>query len=307
MRTFIKKLYYNTRIGYLLISVPKYFYDFVRYRLLPLLPEKIYLRIIFKRRLGYKLNLENPKTYNEKLQWLKLNDRKPEYTQMVDKYEVRKYVAEKIGNEHLIPLLGVWDTFDAINFDKLPDKFVLKCTHDSGGIYLCKDKKDINMKTLKIKFDRALKRNYYHTWKEWPYKNVKPRIIAEQFMVDESGKELKDYKFFCFDGIPELLFIATDRPHDTRFDFYDMEFNHLPFKQGHPWATKNIVKPKGFNEMVKIATKLSQNIPHLRVDLYDINGKIYFGELTFTHYSGIVPFKPEEFDKILGDKLKLPI
>jgi hypothetical protein len=307
MKQFIKKLYYNTRIGYWIISIPKYFYDLVRYKLLPLLPEKMYLRIIFKRHLGYKLDLKNPKTYNEKLQWLKLNDRKFEYTQMVDKYEVRKYVADRIGEKHLIPLLGVWNTFDMINFDKLPDKFVLKCTHDSGSVYICDYKQKFDIKEVQKKINKALKRNYYYRWKEWPYKNVKPRIIAEQFMVDESGKELKDYKFFCFYGVPELFFVATDRPFDTRFDFYDMEFNHLPFEQGHPWATKKIVKPKGFNRMVEIAAKLSQNIPHVRVDLYDINGEIYFGELTFTHYSGMVPFKPEIWDKILGDKLKLPI
>jgi hypothetical protein len=262
---------------------------------------------MFKKHLGYKLNLKNPKTYNEKLQWLKLNDRKPEYVQMVDKYEVRKYVADKIGEEHLILLLGVWDTFDAINFDKLPDKFVLKNTHDSGSVYICNGKQNFDVRDAKKKISKALKRNYYYSRKEWPYKNIKPRIIAEQFMVDESGKELKDYKFFCFDGVPELFYVATDRPHDTRFDFYDINFNHLPFKQVHPWSTKNIVKPEGFSEMLEIAAKLSQNIPHVRVDLYNINGKIYFGELTFFHEAGLGPFKPEVWDKILGDKLKLPI
>jgi hypothetical protein len=226
---------------------------------------------------------------------------------MVDKYEVRKYVANKIGEEYLIPLLGVWDTFDAINFDELPEKFVLKCTHDSGSVYICNDKREFDIKYVKKKINKALKRNYYYVWKEWPYKNVKPRIIAEQFMVDESESDLKDYKFFCFNGVPELLFVATDRPHDTRFDFYDLQFNHLPFEQGYPCATKKISKPVNFNEMVMIASKLSQNIPHVRVDLYNINGKIYFGELTFTHYSGLVPFKPEIWDEILGDKLKLPI
>jgi glycosyltransferase involved in cell wall biosynthesis len=257
--------------------------------------------------MGKRLKLNPPVTYNEKLQWLKLYDRAPRYTQMVDKYEVRKYIADKIGEEYLIPLLGVWDRFDDIDFDKLPDQFVLKCTHDSGSVFICKEKNDCNIKAAKKKISKSLKKNYYHHYREWPYKNIKPRVIAEQFMVDESGIELKDYKFFCFDGVPKMLFIASDRPHDTRFDFYDIEFNHLPFEQGHPWATKQINKPEDFNEMLEIAAELSQNIPHVRVDLYDINGKIYFGELTFTHYSGSVPFRPEVWDTKIGNWLKLPI
>ena len=251
-------------------------------------------------------NLENPTTYNEKLQWLKLNCQNPEYTKMVDKYEAKEYVRKILGDEYIIPILGVWNSFDEIDFDKLPEKFVLKCTHDSGGLVICKDKSKLDKNEARKKIEKSLKHNYYLEHREYPYKNVKPRIIAEQFMVDESGTELKDYKFFCFNGVCKMLFVATDRPFDTRFDFFDTDFNHLPFKQGHPLATKKIAKPKGFEEMKRIAEKLSVNIPHVRVDLYDINGHIYFGELTFFHFSGNVPFEPSEWDDKIGNWLQLP-
>lgn len=251
-------------------------------------------------------NLDNPKTFNEKLQWLKLNDKHKEYTTLVDKYEVKKYVAKVLGNNYIIPTLGVWENFDDIDFDKLPNQFVLKTTHDSGGVIVCKDKKFLNITAAKKKIEKSLKHNYYYEHREYPYRNVKPRIIAEKFMVDESGTELKDYKFFCFDGKCKMLFVATDRPYDTRFNFYDTEFNQLPFKQGHPLSTKEIKKPIGFEQMKDIAEKLSKGFPHLRVDLYDINGHIYFGELTFFHFSGNVPFEPNEWDYKIGKWLNLP-
>lgn len=267
------------------------------------IPDDKFLKMKYYMRMGKKLNLKNPQTYNEKLQWLKLYDRNPEYTKMVDKYEVRKYISEKIGEEYLIPILGVWDSFDEIDFDKLPNQFVLKCTHDSGGLVICKDKSKLDVSAAREKINKSLKFNYYWQSREWPYKNVKPRIIAEKFMVDESGTELKDYKFFCFDGEPKALFIATDRPHDTKFDFYDIEFNHLPFTNGHPNADRELSKPAGFDEMVEIAGRLSAGIPHSRIDLYDINGKIYFGEITFFHWSGMMPFEPEEWDYKLGEMI----
>ena len=273
--------------------------------MLRILPDALYLRLKFFQRMKKFLNLKTPQTYNEKLQWLKLHDRKPEYTKMVDKYEVRKYIADTIGEEYLIPLLGVWDSFDEIDFDSLPEQFVLKCTHDSGGLVICKDKSKLDINAAEKKINKSLKTNYYWHGREWPYKNVKPRIVAEKFMVDESGTELKDYKFFCFDGEPKFLFIATDRPHDTKFDFYDIDFNHLPFTNGHPNADKEIKKPAGFDKMVEIARKLSKGIPHIRIDLYDINGEIYFGEITFFHWSGFTPFEPEEWDYKLGEYIKL--
>ena len=253
-----------------------------------------------------KLNLKTPQTFNEKIQWLKLYDRNPEYTKMVDKYEVRKYIAETIGEEYLIPLLGVWDKFDDIDFAKLPEQFVLKCTHDSGGLVVCKDKSQFDINEARKKINKCLKRNYFWQSREWPYKNVKPRIIAEQYMVDESGTELKDYKLFCFDGQPKALFIATDRQiDDTKFDFYDMEFNHLPFTNGHPNAIKDIKRPQGLDDMAELARKLSSGMRQVRIDFYDINGKVYFGEITFSHWSGMVPFEPEEWDYKWGKMIKL--
>ncbi len=270
------------------------------------LPSSLYIRLGFLRRFGRLPNLKNPQTFNEKLQWLKLHDKNPEYSKLVDKYEVKNYIAEKIGEEYIIPTLGVWDSFDEIDFDKLPKQFVLKCTHNSGGLVICKNKSTLDIKKARKQLTGSLKSNYYWAGREWPYKNVKPRIIAERFMVDESGTELKDYKFFCFDGKPEFLFIATDRPHDTKFDFFDIDFNHLPFTNGHPNTDKELKKPEKYEEMIEIAAKLSKGLKHARIDLYNINGKIYFGEITFFHWSGFTPFEPDEWDKKIGDFIKLP-
>jgi len=278
------------------------------YRFARLFPDRLFLELLFPLRTGYKLNLKAPQTFNEKLQWLKLYDRKPEYTQMVDKLEAKKYVANIIGEEHIIPTLAVYDRVEDINFDALPNRFVLKCTHDSGGIVICKDKATLDRRAAIEKLRRGLKQNYFYQNREWPYKNVKPRIIAEQYMEDESG-ELKDYKIFCFDGKPEYMFIATDRfnkEEETKFDFYDMEFNHLPFTNGHPNASREIEKPQSFEEMKRLAAKLSKGLPQVRVDFYDVNGHVYFGELTFFHWSGMTPFNPIEWDKKFGEKIKIP-
>lgn len=269
-------------------------------------PDESYLKVLFKAKMNRKINLNNPQTFNEKLQWLKLYDRNPIYTQLVDKYEVRKYVAETIGGEYLIPLIGIWDKFEDIDFSKLPNQFVLKCTHDSGGVVICKDKNNLDIEAARKKISKCLERNFYYYGREWPYKNVKPRIICEKYMVDESDVELKDYKYFCFNGEPKAMFIATDRGIDTRFDFFDMEFNHLPFMQHYKNSDKKIRKPSGFNEMIRISRILSKEIPHVRVDFYDINGKIYFGELTFYHFSGFQKFEPEKYDKVFGSWLELP-
>ena len=189
-------------------------------------------------------NIDHPRTFNEKLQWLKLNDIHPEYSLLVDKYEAKEIVRKRIGDEYIIPTLGVWNSFNEIDFDKLPDKFVLKTTHDSGGVAVCMDKSDKTISSARKKINKSLKHNFFYEHREYPYKSIKPRIIAEQYMVDESGTELKDYKFFCFDGKCKMLFIATDRSiGDVKFDFFDTDFNHLPFKQGHPWANKKIIKP----------------------------------------------------------------
>lgn len=271
------------------------------------IPDTPFLKIMFRLKVGYPLNLDNPKTFNEKIQWLKLHDRNPLYTQLVDKYEVRQYVKEKIGEEFLIPLLGVWDNFDDIDFAALPNQFVLKCTHDSGGLVICKDKSKLDINAARKKINNCMKRNYYWALREWPYKNVKPRIVAEKYMEDEPGKGLKDYKFFCFDGIVKAMFVATDREaHQTKFDFFDENFNHLPIKQHYPNNTEaRLVKPAGFEQMKLLASKLTDGFPQCRADFYDINGKVYFGELTFSHFSGLEPMEPKEWDNKFGEMIRL--
>ena len=281
----------------------------VIYKLAYLFPDKLYLKLSFRLRVGYPLNLDAPKTFNEKNQWLKLNYRKPEFIRMVDKYNAKKYVADIIGEEHIIPTIGVYNSVDEIDWNALPEQFVLKCTHDSGGVVICSDKSKLNIAAAKRKLKQGLRKGFYYQGREWPYKNVQRKIIAEKYMVDESGVELKDYKFFCFDGVPKFLFVATDRlkeNEEVKFDFYDLEFNHLDVKNGHPNSSRELSKPAGFDKLVEIASALSKDFPHLRVDLYDINGQIYFGELTFYHFSGFTPFVPLEWDYKFGEMITLP-
>lgn len=268
-----------------------------------------YLKRAFQIRMGKSLNLKNPTTYNEKLQWLKLYDHNIEYASMVDKYAVKQYVSDKIGNKYVIPTLGVWDNFDDIDFNTLPDRFVLKCTHDSGGLVICKDKSTFNKNKAKKKINSSLNRNYYLTGREWPYKNVSPRIIAEVYMEDEKTAELRDYKFFCFNGEVKAMFIATERQktgEEVKFDFFDANFNHLPIRQGHPNAKVPPKKPECFEEMKELAAKLSLGIPHVRVDFYEVNEQVFFGEMTFFHFSGMMPFEPEEWDYRFGEWITLP-
>lgn len=279
---------------------------FTRSKLYNYIPDKWAVKIKYRNNFLKKLDLKNPVTFNEKLQWLKLYDRRPEYTQMVDKIAAKEYVAERIGEEYIIPTLGAWESFDEIDFDTLPDQFVLKCTHSSGDAVVCKDKSKLDKEKAKEVLEKSLHKDFYIISREWPYKNVKRLIFAETYVEDEVTKEAADYKFFCFDGEVKALFIATDRPHDTRFDFFDTEFNHLPIVNGHPNSDKKIEKPANYDLMLKLASELSKGIPHVRVDLYEINGKVYFGELTFFHYAGFVPFKPASWDKTFGDWLTLP-
>lgn len=267
-----------------------------------------YLKLIYWSRLGKKLDLKNPNTYNEKLQWLKLYDRKSEYTDMVDKYEVKEYVAEKIGGKYIIPTLGIWNNFDEINFDKLPDRFVLKCTHDSGGLVICKDKKTFDMEGARKKINKSLKRNYYQSGREWPYKNVKPRIIAEKYMEPKDGSDIKDYKYFCFEGVPRMILVCDNRFSETGLteDFYDVDWNHLPVERVHHKNSKNnIPKPQNNDLMLSLAAKLSKGMHFMRVDFYEIDGEVYFGEITFFPASGCEGFVPDEWDLKLGEWLSL--
>ena len=273
------------------------------------IPSKLLLKIQFRFKFGEKLDLQNPKTFNEKMQWLKLYGNLEKHTNLVDKFEVREYIAETIGEEFLIPLLGVWDKFEDIDFDKLPNRFVLKCTHDSGSVLICKDKITFNKEDAMNKLNKHLKQNFYYAYREPQYKNVRPRIICEKYMVDDSGEELKDYKFFCFDGEPKIIQLNYDRFIDHKLNYYDSKWNYIPIKLiPHPTDINRVInKPNNLEQMLKFARILSRNISFVRVDVYSINDNIYFGEMTFTPNSGFKKFEPHEFDLEMGSWLKLPM
>lgn len=256
-------------------------------------------------------NLTNPSTFNEKLQWMKLWYHRPEFVVLADKIEAKKWVANIIGNEYIISTLGIWDDSENINLKQLPKQFVLKCNHNSGtGLFICKDKNAItSQKWDKIKKDlnKGLAEDYYLQNREWPYKDIPRKILAEIFIIDNNHPELNDYKFFCFNGEPYTVLVATDRSTMVHFDFFDMSFKHMPFRQKYDVLSPHkIEKPKNFELMIDIARKLSKDIPHVRVDLYNIDGKIYFGEMTFFNNSGLEPFVPEVWDYKLGEMIILP-
>ena len=257
---------------------------------------------------GGDLNLQHPHTFNEKMQWLKLHDHNSDYIKMVDKYLVKRYVAEVIGNDHVIPLLGVWDNPDQIDFNRLPDQFVLKCNHTSGvGICICKDKSKLNIKNVKVELRKGLEDNYYLHGREWPYKYVERKIICEKYMVDESGVELKDYKVFCFNGVPQLIEVDFDRFTNHQRNLYTPEWQFVDKEILYPNAPNHqIVKPQKLEELLLLAAKLSKGIPFVRTDFYIIGEQIYFGEMTFYHGSGMEPFRPKEFGDDLGNLIKLP-
>lgn len=276
-----------------------------------MLPDKQYLELLYKFSLGKRLNLRNPQTYNEKLQWLKLYDRNPLYTQLVDKYEVKEYVSNIIGAEHVIKTIGCWNNVGEINWDILPNQFVLKTTHGGGnsGVVICKNKASFDKAKAIEKLSLSMKEDLYKKSKEWPYKNVKKAILAEEYIENNSTNDLKDYKFFCFNGKVKALFIGSERQvpgEEVKFDFFDENFQHLEIKHGHPNSKSLPPKPKKFEEMKIIASKLSKDFPHVRIDLYEANGVIYFGEITFYHHGGFVPFEPEKWDKIFGSWITLP-
>ena len=272
-----------------------------------ILPSSIFLKIKYKINTGCSLNLENPKTFNEKLQWLKIHDRNPQYTKLVDKYEVKKIVASLIGEEYIIPTIGVYDKFDDIDFEKLPNEFVIKCTHDSCGLVICKDKKNLDIKEARKKINKCLKTNYYYLGREWPYKNVKPRIIIEKYMTDESNIELKDYKVFNFNGEPKIIQVDYNRFVNHKRNLYDIDWNYIEASFQYPTDFKRkISRPENLNKMLELAKILSKNIPHVRTDFYSIGDKIYFGELTFYSESGFGKFEPDEFNYKFGEYLILP-
>lgn len=277
-------------------------------RISNLLSDMTYLKLNYYILIRKKLDLDNPKTFNEKLNWLKLYDRKPIYSTMVDKYEAKIYFANIIGEKYIIPTLGVYDKFEDIDFDKLPNQFVIKCTHDSGGLVICKDKCKLDVSMARKKINKLLKKNYYYQCREWPYKNVTPRIIIEKYMNDSNNDDLRDYKFFCFNGEPKYMKVDFDRQTNHRANYYDMNFKlqHFGEMVCPPDYNKKIEKPQNFDTMVEFARKLSKDIPFLRADFYNIDGKIYFGELTFYPAAGLGKFIPEEWDLKLGKLLNLP-
>ncbi len=270
--------------------------------------DKRFLKLRYKRFIGKKLNLDSPISFNEKLQWLKLYDRRLEYITMVDKYLVREYISERIGEEYLIPLLGRWDCAEDIDFASLPDQFVLKCNHDSGCVIVCKDKSTLDIQEAREKLAKQLKTNIYWHGREWPYKDVKPCIIAEKYMCDTNG-ELNDYKLMCFDGEVKCSFVCSDRFTDKglHVTFFDLDWNVMPFERSHPSVQEGLPKPTQYGKMVELAKFLSANIPFVRVDFYEVDGKIYFGELTLYPGCGFEAFQPEEWDETLGSWIKLPL
>lgn len=272
----------------------------IRY-MLKFLPDRIYIQLNYFARFKKFANLETPKTYNEKINWLKLNVKNPLYTKLVDKYEVKSYVGNIIGSQYIIPTLQVYDDVDSIDFDALPEQFVLKCTHDSEGLVICKDKTSLNIDKAKKKLRRALKQNFFYIGREYPYKNVKPRIIAEPYLEDNIYNELRDYKFFCFDGEPKFMLVISNRMNDVKIDYFDLNFKHLDTRQKYENADQKIEKPINFDKMIELSRTLSKKLGHVRVDFYEVNGKIYFGELTFYHFSGFMPFEPAKWDEIFGE------
>jgi len=274
------------------------------------LSDYIYLKMSYFLLMGKNLNLSNPTTLNEKINWLKLNDRKNEYMDMVDKHNAKEYVAKVVGDDYVIPTLGVWNNVDEIDFESLPNQFVLKCTHDCGSAVICKNKGKISKEFIKNKLDRCLKRNYFWMGREWVYKNINPRIIAEQYMQDTETKDLRDYKFYCFRDVVDSVLVCVGRESgSTKFYFFDKKWNLKRYNKRGKEAPAGFTlpKPDNMDEMFEIAKKLSvaSGAPFLRVDLYNVNGKIYFGELTFYPDCGMDRNRLPETDEYFGSLVDL--
>lgn len=286
------------------------FYDrnkikvFLSYKFSKVFSDEHALKKIFKLHFGYELDLDNPHTFNEKLNWLKLHNHKSEYTIMADKYAVKKYIANIIGDEYIVPCYGAWERYEDIDFDRLPNQFALKTNHDSSGATICKDKKAIDHKRLKTHFNKLLRRNYFYHLREWPYKNIKPLILAEELLVDNTSDRLRDYKFWCFNGIPTYMY-CTIKGGDVFENFYDMDFNPVNISHGFKRHSPEFCRPVHFNKMRELATKLSKDIPFVRIDFYEVGDRLYFGEFTFYDWGGMKPFKDKEQDIELGKLINL--
>lgn len=271
------------------------------------IPDKLYLEMVYKARLKKDLNLKNPRNFNEKLQWLKLYYREPIMVDLVDKFKVRKYVSDIIGEKYLNELYGCYDRFNDINFSELPDSFVIKVNHDSGGIIMIEDKNNVNHLVLSKKVQSLIKKNYYYSSREWPYKNIKPRIIIEKYLKDDSSLDLKDYKIHCFSGKPEFIQVDYDRFSTHKKNLYSTSWEFMDVSYNYPFDKRVIIdKPKKLEEMLELARKLSIGFPYVRVDFYIVNEKILFGEITFYPVSGFGIFTPESYNDYLGDLIELP-
>lgn len=272
------------------------------------LNDELFLKLSYKIKFGQPLELNNPKTFNEKMQWLKLYYRHYDLVKLVDKIEVKDYVKKVIGEKYVIPTLGVWDNVEDIDIDNLPEKFVLKCNHDSGSVVICRDKNQFDLDSAKKHLKKSLSKDYYSLTREWAYKQVKPKIFAEKYMESQGNEELIDYKFFCFHGEPKFLYVSRGLSnHETAtIDFYDMNYSRLPVKRtDYKSAKDDYPKPESFEQMVVIAEQLSRDLPFVRLDLYDIDGKIYFSEFTLYASAGWLPFEPKEWDYKLGKYLDI--
>lgn len=274
--------------------------------------DALYLKLLYRYRLGKKLNLKNPQTFNEKIQWLKLYDFKPEYTRLVDKYLVREYIKEKIGEKYLVPLIGVYDKFDDIDFNSLPDRFVIKCNHDSGGIVVCRNKEQLDIESARKKINWCMKRNYYKTSREKPYRDVIPKIIIEEYLDDGIHIVPRDYKIYCFNGEPKYIVIFKDRYNKSvakSETVYDIDWNRLDCSlDAHFKINRELdEKPECLDELLSITRKLAKGFPQVRIDFYIIENKIYFGEITLSTASGMTKTIPESLDAEIGKLININI
>ena len=274
-----------------------------------MIPDSIYLRIKFQKKMGYPLDLKNPHTFNEKLQWLKLYDRNSQYVTMVDKYEAKRYMAEKVGWEYIIPTIGIYSCFDDINKNDLPDSFVIKTTHDSGGVVICKDKTKLNWDSTRKIIEESLKNNYFYTGREWPYKEVPHRIIIEEFLSDGTDEVIDNWKFYSSYGNIFAFYVTKGGGHskNLRMTYFDINRNVLPVRNSlYPNCIGKIKFPGNLDKMIELAKKLSAGFPFIRVDFYNVNEKIYLGELTFYPGNGWEPIIPAEYDRLWGNEIMLP-
>ena len=296
------------RMGRFLKNPYSIFWHFNYTKIQRILPDRLFLKLMFRARVGYPLNLRDPKTFNEKLQWLKLYNREPRFTRMVDKYEAKKYISQLIGEKYVVPNYGVWESFEEIDFAKLPQQFVLKTTHDCGGIVICRDKNSFNIDAARKKLALRLKQNFFWKGREWPYKDVVPRILAEELLIQDRGDAaIVDYKIMCFNGQPYCCFVCMGRDSEQgmRITYFDTNWNVQPFKQDFPLYEGTIEKPKNYEKMLEIAGILSKGVPFLRVDFYETNDQVYVGELTFFDGNGFEEFQPAEWNRKLGDLINL--